>query len=552
MFVRRFLLVLLFVLGCLHKAPSQTLTPKTEALAKKVTKLTYNHKFNEALESVLKYLKQDSLSALEVFYGHFLRASINKSSGNALQAIELLLASKSHLSHIEDKSIYESLIYGSISECYFNLENFAKAKEYALLSLASSPNKSLRGSGHAVNHIIIGFSDFKEKNYSKALKAYQKAIQQYQFFGDLCELPLCYNKIAAVHWEQQQYNLAELAIKKSLAISDSCDIDQYRLLSNITLLGYYKYRENYKSALDISEKIRALEMSIYAEQQKNALHNLEMGYKIELTQKENESLKRNAKIEADNNYYQQIVLISSIFGLLFLLILGLFILRTRKKKNTLLSNQLRKIETQNKEREALLKEIHHRVKNNLQVITSLLHLQAYQNDDQNIQNLFKKSQYRINTMAMVHEMLYQSGNLSKIQLKSYLEELTNSLILSIKENPATISTQFEIPENIDLDLDTAIPLGLLCNEIITNALIHGISKEQKGELYIKVQEKENRSFGLYIGDNGLGCPKDLTLDSVQTLGLNLVKKLIRQLSGTIQKDNSKKGCHYKITFKEVE
>ncbi|MBL4650236.1 MAG: hypothetical protein JKY03_10925 [Aureispira sp.] len=541
-----------FIFGCLYKAFTHPLTPKIDILVEQVTKLTYDHEFQLAQELVLDYLKQGDLSAIEIFYGHFLRADINKSAGRSTKAIDLLLECRKYLIPIKkDKKVLESLLYGNMSECYFNLNQYPKAKKYALLSVESSPNKNFRGNGHAVNHLIIGFSDYTEKNYASALSAYQKALQEYQLVGDLCELPLCYNKIAAVYWEQHKYSLAEHALEKSLSISDSCEIDQYRLLSNITLFEYYKYKEDYKGALDLIEKINTLKASIYTKEQAHALHRLEMKYEIELTQKENQNLKINAKVEADDNHFQRIIFISSILGLLFLLIFGLFMLIVRNKKNTLLSKQLQKIELQNKEREALLKEIHHRVKNNLQVITSLLHLQANQNSDQKIQNLFKQSQYRINTMAMVHEMLYQSDDLSKIPLKAYLEELTNSLIRSIKGEGKTVLTHFEIPENIHLGLDTAIPLGLLSNEIITNSLLHGIPKGKKGKIYIRIEEKEGRDFNLSIGDNGIGCPKGLTLNNVQTLGLSLVRKLTRQLSGSIDKDNSKKGCHYLISFKEV-
>ncbi len=553
MFLQRLLLVFFFIWGCLHKASTHPLTPKIDSLVQRVTKLTYDHKFQIAQELVLDYLKQDHLNSIEVFYGHFLRAEINKSSGNSVKAINLLFECKKYLAPIEkDKLILESLLYGNISECYFNLHHHAKAKKYALLSIKFNPKNDLRRNGHAINHLIIGFSDYTKKNYAAALNAYHEAIKSYQLLGDVCELPLCYNKIAAVYWHRHEYILAEQALEKSLAISDSCNIDQYRLLSNFALFEYYKHRKEHKRALDLVEKINTLKTSIYTEQQKHTLHHLEMKYEVELTKNENQNLKINAKIETDNNHFQRMIFISSILGLLFLLTLGLVTLRVRKKKNTLLSNQLQKIEAQNKEREALLKEVHHRVKNNLQVITSLLHLQANQNGGQDIQSLFKQSQHRINTMAMVHEMLYQSDNLSKIQLKAYLEELSNSLIKSIKGEQQTVLTEIEIPENIYLGIDTAIPLGLLSNEIISNSLIHGIPKGEKGEIYIRVEEIEKGSFILHIGDNGIGCPKDLTLKDINTLGLVLVQKLTRQLSGSIEKDHSKKGCHYKISFKEVE
>lgn len=552
MFVQRFLLVFFFMFGCLQKASTTPLTPRIDSLVQKVTKLNYDHRFLAAQKIVIDYLQEGNLSPLEIFYGHFLRADINKSAGRSVKAINILLECKKYLIPIkENKKELQSLLYGNIGECYFNRSKYNEAKKYALLSIKFSPKENPRKSGHATNHLIIGFCNFKEKNYAVALKAYHEAIDEYQAEGDICELPLCYNKIASLYWTQNKYNLAEEMLKKSLAITDSCNIDQYRMLSNITLFEYYKYKEDYKSALEISRKINALKTSIYTERQAHALHHLETKYEVELTQKENQNLKISAKIEADENRFQRMIFIGSILGLLLLLALGAFMLIVRNKKNRLLRDQLRKIEVQNKEREALLKEIHHRVKNNLQVITSLLHLQANQNSDQKIQNLFKQSQHRINTMAMVHEMLYQSGNLSKVPLKMYLEELTNSLIQSIKGGQAAVLTHFEISDNIYLGLDTAIPLGLLTNEIITNSLIHGLSEGEKGAIYIQIEEKETGVFNLRIGDNGIDYPEHLTLNNVPTLGLNLVRKLTRQLSGKIEKDNSKKGCHYAITFKEV-
>lgn len=552
MFVKRFLLVFFVFLGCFQKASSQFLTPKTDSLLDAITKLTYDHKFTDAQTLVVTFLKQDNLTPVEVFYGHFLKADINKSAANPTKAIELLLDSKKYLIPIKNKAILESLVYGNISECYFNIPNYSKAKEYALLSIKTSPNKSLRGSGHAVNNLILGFSNYKEKEYAAAINSYQEAMKQYLLSGEPCELPLCYNKIAAVHWEQNHYQLAEEALEESFFISDSCDIDQYRLLSKLTLSNYYRYRKQYKKALELQDTISTLTTSIYNRKQQNLISTLEVKYETELTRKENENLKKNNQTQANSNSFNTMILSICIVGLLILLVLGFFMLRVRNQKNQLLREQLQKIETQNQEREALLKEIHHRVKNNLQVITSLLHLQANQNSSRSIQSLFKQSQHRINTMAMVHEMLYQSNNLSKIQLQVYLKELSHSLIQSIKGHKEQISTEFDISADIYLDLDTAIPLGLLCNEIISNSLIHGIPKEESGTIYIQVKALENASFVLYIGDNGLGCPKDLTLQNVRSLGLSLVRKLTRQLSGKIAKDGTKKGCHYIINFKEVE
>ncbi len=211
----------------------------------------------------------------------------------------------------------------------------------------------------------------------------------------------------------------------------------------------------------------------------------------------------------------------------------------------------------NEEKDVLLKEIHHRVKNNLQVITSLLSLQSSYLKDDDQKRIFADSQYRINSMAIVHEMLYQSDNLSKLDYRHYLRELSEYLIRSIKGADNNVELILNIPD-ISLGIDTAIPLGLLINEILTNSLKYGIKKDNAGIITIAIHRQENEdtisqkaSFVLEIGDDGEGYSDSINFKNTNSLGLRLINNLTRQLEGTMQKDNSKKGTNYIISFKEV-
>lgn len=211
----------------------------------------------------------------------------------------------------------------------------------------------------------------------------------------------------------------------------------------------------------------------------------------------------------------------------------------------------------NEEKDVLLKEIHHRVKNNLQVITSLLSLQSSYLKDDEQKRIFADSQYRINSMAIVHEMLYQSDDLSKLDYRNYLQELSEYLIRSIKGAENNVQLVLEIPK-INLGIDTAIPLGLLINEVLTNSLKYGIKKDDPGiisivihKVEIKEQNRSEKSFVLEIGDNGAGYSDSINFRNSNSLGLRLINNLIRQLEGTITKDSSKKGTNYIISFKEV-
>ncbi|BDS10082.1 PAS domain-containing protein [Aureispira anguillae] len=209
----------------------------------------------------------------------------------------------------------------------------------------------------------------------------------------------------------------------------------------------------------------------------------------------------------------------------------------------------------NEEKDVLLKEIHHRVKNNLQVITSLLSLQSSYLASNEQRKLFTDSQYRINSMAMVHEMLYQSDNLSKVDYQDYLSELSQFLIRSVKGSSNNIHLILDVPK-MSLGIDTAIPLGLLINEVLTNSLKYGVQGNDKGTISIKIRRKindksEKPSFVLEIGDDGAGYPDTINFRNSNSLGLKLIHNLTRQLEGTLEKDNTRKGTNYIICFNEI-
>lgn len=210
----------------------------------------------------------------------------------------------------------------------------------------------------------------------------------------------------------------------------------------------------------------------------------------------------------------------------------------------------REVEQKVKEKETLLKEVHHRVKNNLQTVSSLLSLQARSMVDPEMKSMVKSSQNRVNSMAMLHEMLYMREDLSKIEYKSYVEELSEYLVKSIKGTDNRIKVAIDIID-INLGIDTAIPLGLLINEAITNSLKYGIKDNGEGEINITLKKEAENDYVLNIGDNGEGYSENITPQTTKSLGLKLIYNLTRQLKGSILKDATKKGTNYIIKFKEI-
>ncbi len=201
-----------------------------------------------------------------------------------------------------------------------------------------------------------------------------------------------------------------------------------------------------------------------------------------------------------------------------------------------------------KEKEVLLKEIHHRVKNNLQVISSLLRLQAGYIKDEQALDIFKDSQNRVRAMAMIHENLYQSTDLARIEFSDYIRNLTNNLIRCY-----SINRDINIKLNIDrvlLRIDTAIPCGLIINELVSNSLKHGFNENQTGEISIEFLELSQGEYSLSVTDNGIGFTEDIELPKKHSLGLQLVWNLVEQLEGNIEY-KGKLGTKFNITFTQT-
>jgi len=207
-----------------------------------------------------------------------------------------------------------------------------------------------------------------------------------------------------------------------------------------------------------------------------------------------------------------------------------------------------KIQNSLKEKEALLKEIHHRVKNNMQVISSLLNLQMRQSKDKNIQNILMESKNRIRSMAMVHETVYNSDIFTQIKMKQYIQKIAKNLMQSYLTDYSKIKYIFNL-DDISVSLDSSIPLGLILNEIITNSIKHAFTDGQKGEIIIELKQKEKGHARLSIQDNGAGFELEDMMDrkTMKTLGLKLIKTLVNQIKGNVE-IISGQGTKYLIDF----
>jgi PAS domain S-box-containing protein len=206
----------------------------------------------------------------------------------------------------------------------------------------------------------------------------------------------------------------------------------------------------------------------------------------------------------------------------------------------------RRINESLKEKDVLLKEIHHRVKNNMAIISALLQLQARYSDDEKVTQLFRDSQSRISSMALVHEKLYQTKDFTDINFREYVEEFVRHILSTYGKKEGDISLMLSV-DDISLNIDTMIPCGLIINELVTNSIKHAFEGVESPEISIALNVNDNFATLVYR-DNGMGIPEHVDIQIIETLGLQIIKMLAVQLRGVVKLDRDN-GTSFIIDFK---
>lgn len=287
-------------------------------------------------------------------------------------------------------------------------------------------------------------------------------------------------------------------------------------------------------------------------------------YRLETVREQNENISNlketnkelmNVSVDAEKSKYwsQFLALLIGIICILVALLGMNYYYRLKKQKSLVkelkqTSSALQTSLITTKEKETLLKEIHHRVKNNLQIVISLLRLQSFTIEDEHYLKLLKDCENRINAMSLLHESLYQSKDFSKISVEEYIEQLSDNLISTYSlHKKVVLEKKIRVPV---LGLDTLVPLGLILNEIISNALKYALIDNDQPIFKIKIMPLKNdaNTYKLVFSDNGPGMSENINIAESESLGLELIHSLTEQLEGEVKIDNSK-GTTYTILFK---
>ncbi|MFD0991230.1 histidine kinase dimerization/phosphoacceptor domain -containing protein [Mariniflexile jejuense] len=409
--------------------------------------------------------------------------------------------------------------------------NYAQSLEYYnhALAICKTQNMGLATEADVTNGV---------GNALKRLGKYPEALESYKSCLALAKAANYPNAISTVTANLGEINMLLGNFKEALNYQletvklQESNNDFSNLIENYNHVStIYTNLGDFKAALKYKQKAYLLKDSIASIESDAKMSELLTQY--ETTKKEETIANQEDKIS------QQKRIQTLSFGLLVLLIglliFGFISYRNRSRANKLLASK-------NTEIELLLKEVHHRVKNNLEIVSSLLALQSAQIEDPNTKEAMVESQNRVNSIGIVHQKLYRGTNLGAIEMKDYVLNLSENILDSFgAENKVQLNLAMN---NLDLDIDTAVPLGLIINELLTNTIKYAFPENSNGTITIKLEKQENNMLHLEVADNGIG-KSGVTHGT--GFGSQLITLLTRQLNGTVKEDYSN-GTSIKFNF----
>ncbi len=357
----------------------------------------------------------------------------------------------------------------------------------------------------------------KEKPYQQRIEIAQRLIQVAKEAGYEQALCSAYSQLGTIYQEQGDFEKSNYYFQQVIPLAEK--LKHYSYLE----IAFYKLYTNYKG----KDPIKALESLEAYLVNHDSVANAERFRAVEDMSTKYETEKKEATIvQQETRLEQERVRFWLITGILALALVG----------GTLLFRLTRQLRKRNEEKEFLIKEIHHRVKNNLQVLSSLLHLQSRHIKDETALDAVREGQNRVEAMGLIHQKLYMGDKLAAVEMKDYLYNLGDTLLDSFGLDDDRVKIIYHL-QPLHLDVDTAIPLGLIINELVTNSLKYAFPDGRQGIVEISLWKNEKEQLCLKVADNGVGKSGAPQLKSSTSFGTNLVEILSKKLKGKPEVEN---------------
>lgn len=513
-----------------------------------ILKLMENNERKACMELLHGYLRiEDELTQTERVGLYYEYAAALKRFGKVEESIEALDKMKENLSKDQDEyNWFNQRLYRQKTYMYFDTHKMDSSKKYLNLILNDRSEISERDMVFIKN--IQAYFEFLDENYRVAERIYLDNVEfMLKDKKIYCGLPLTSVKMMQLYGKTGEVKKLKEIYNETLKVCEECKDSDGEMYARYVMAEISYDLAEYKTAHEEYMVARSMDDSIKELKNLQALAELDKKYQSELKDKtiEDQELRHEATLKAQK---EKESLTNSIFiGVAVVILIIIFFLWRTIKQRRQLKIQNVEIEKNLEEKQLLLKEIHHRVKNNFQVVSSLLEMQTRGIEDEQALELAKEGQNRIKSMAIIHQKLYQNDDLL-IEFSDYARRLVQEIQNAFA--PKEMRTKIEIEPDLALDIDTAIPLGLVLNELITNAFKYGFDdQKEENNLLIKI-EKGLENYSLIVADNGKGIPDEVDLKKTKSLGLYLVRRLSKQLRGKMNYSNEN-GSRFEIIFQDT-
>ena len=401
--------------------------------------------------------------------------------------------------------------------------------------------------GLSIAYNNIGSVYFTLKDYRKAIDSYTKSLELKKKLNDKRGTAVSLANLAEAHMMLNELDKAKQNINESLLIAEEIgSMEQvkaaYEMLSKL-----HEKSRDFEKALIFERKMSVARDSLFSADKTAQISKMRAIYETDKAEQSEALTKLESAIEIGKREQERNLFI--IVAALLLAVAGMvfYLYREKRQTNRLLSEKNTIVERSLHERETLLKEIHHRVKNNLQIISSLLSLQSKSLHDTEAQGAISESRNRVKSMSLIHEQLYQDDTISGVDMKDYIQRLVNSLTASYALDTERVQINVEA-EPLLLDVDTAIPLGLIMNELVSNSMKYAFPEVRAGIIKVSLQETVNE-LRLVVEDNGVGI--DPSKATGQSFGLSMVRSLMRKLKADMN-IGSKAGTSVELIIRDFK
>lgn len=423
----------------------------------------------------------------------------------------------------------------NLGSIHSSLEDFAEAETLMLESLGIplEPEMDFTTLGN------LGYLYVKQERFNEAIPILLRATEEHPDNPD-SDLNL-YFLLHAKTMAQDSSNMTEaLARAKAAADSETYGLrDQSLLYRNIA--DYLTFTGHYREALDYRNKYVEVFEEIKEKQRDQVVLEMEAKYENEKKETQLQVLQLETEKKAQQN---RLYLALALAGLLIAGLVGFFLYKNREK-NKLLTTQKKQLQENVDEINLLLREIHHRVKNNLQVITSLLNIQQRAISDEKAHDALQECKNRIESMGLIHRSFYQNKNLGEVNTREYLQNLVRQIVDSYSTDQRPIELETRI-QDIYLDMDTLVPLGLIINEMVSNTLKHAFEENQSGKLSISLEQLAEQ-YTLEISDNGSSLNDLEALEKSESFGMSMIQAFVQKMNGQIRLLETE-GTTFQIQF----